>query len=133
MEVRLYVSWGDDHPLRLERAKQRVDRVRVDGERTMGELADAVDQLVAVGGRLGDQVEDEERLARLEAFAGEADPRDDARLERKRLVAAAGEALWYYVVQREACGLRDTERVLRKYRVPREVRLRMGPASLMSR
>ena len=39
---------------------------------------------------------------------------------------AAGEALWYYVVQREACGLRDVEIVLREFRVPREVYLRMG-------
>lgn len=47
---------------------------------------------------------------------------------RSRLVARAGETLWYYVVQREACGLRDVETVLREYRVPREVYLRMGPA-----
>ena len=46
--------------------------------------------------------------------------------ERERLVAAAGESLWYYVVQREVSGLRDNEAVLRELRVPREVRLRMG-------
>ena len=45
---------------------------------------------------------------------------------RKRLVAAAGEALWYYVVQREVCGLRGTERLLEELSVPREVQLRMG-------
>lgn len=45
---------------------------------------------------------------------------------RAALVAAAGERLWYLVVQREACGLRDTEALLRDYRVPAEVRLRMG-------
>ena len=45
---------------------------------------------------------------------------------RERLVAAAGEALWYYVVQREVCGLGDTERLLDEMAVPREVRLRMG-------
>jgi hypothetical protein len=48
--------------------------------------------------------------------------------ERAAVVAAAGEALWYYVVQREACGLRDVESVLRDFRVPREVHLRMGMA-----
>ena len=48
--------------------------------------------------------------------------------EREALVAAAGQALWYYVVQREACGLRDVESVLREYRVPREIYLRMGMA-----
>ena len=46
--------------------------------------------------------------------------------QRETLVAAAGEALWYYVVQREVCGLRDAEAVMRDLRVPREVRLRMG-------
>jgi hypothetical protein len=46
--------------------------------------------------------------------------------QRADLVAAAGEALWYYVVQREVCGLRDTDAVLRHLGVPREVRLKMG-------
>ncbi len=46
--------------------------------------------------------------------------------ERDALVGAAGEALWYYVVQREVLGLRDGETVMRELRVPREVRLRMG-------
>ncbi len=52
----------------------------------------------------------------------------DAPEGRPALVAEAGEALWYYVVQREACGLRGMEGVLRDFRVPREVQLRMGPA-----
>ncbi|HXW25372.1 MAG TPA: hypothetical protein VEK73_11525 [Xanthobacteraceae bacterium] len=30
------------------------------------------------------------------------------------------------MVQREACGLRDSNRAMREYGVPREVRLRMG-------
>ena len=46
--------------------------------------------------------------------------------EREDALAAAGEALWYYVVQREACGLRDVGTVLREFGVPREVYLRMG-------
>jgi hypothetical protein len=50
-------------------------------------------------------------------------PEADARAE---LVGDAGEALWYYVIQREVCGLRDNESVLRQLGVPREVRLRMG-------
>ena len=49
--------------------------------------------------------------------------------ERARLVSAAGEALWYFVVQREACGLRGMDGVLRDFRVPCEVHLRMGPRS----
>jgi hypothetical protein len=47
---------------------------------------------------------------------------------RNELVSAAGEALWYYVIQREVCGLRDSEAVMRQLGVPREVRLRMGYA-----
>ena len=35
-------------------------------------------------------------------------------------------ALWNLVVQREACGLRDTRYLLRDYRVPPEVAARMG-------
>jgi hypothetical protein len=46
--------------------------------------------------------------------------------DRDALVAAAGEALWYYVVQREVLGMGEAERVMRELNVPREVRLRMG-------
>jgi hypothetical protein len=46
--------------------------------------------------------------------------------EREALVDEAAEALWHFVVQREACGLRNTEAVLREYGVPAAVRLRMG-------
>lgn len=45
---------------------------------------------------------------------------------RIRLVQAASQALWYFVIQREACGLRDPRPVLRAYRVPAEVVNRMG-------
>lgn len=45
---------------------------------------------------------------------------------RAALVAAASEALWCFMVQREACGLRDPRPVLRAYRVPGEVHARMG-------
>jgi hypothetical protein len=50
-------------------------------------------------------------------------PEAEARAE---LVGDAGEALWYYVIQREVCGFRDNETVMRQLGVPREVRLRMG-------
>ena len=68
-----------------------------------------------------------ERLDR--ALAELADSRqvpDDA--YRVRLTAIAGEALWHVVIQRELCGLTDTERFLRDRQVPRAVRLRMGIA-----
>lgn len=61
----------------------------------------------------------------LEAFDGAAHPASAA-AERDALVGAAGEALWYYVIQREVLGLPGTEAVLHELRVPREVRLRMG-------
>ncbi|HEX6751631.1 MAG TPA: DUF6665 family protein [Longimicrobium sp.] len=61
-------------------------------------------------------------LDALKAF--DAAPGDAA--ERDELVRAAGEAMWYYVVQREVCGFRDGEALLRQLGVPREVRLRMG-------
>lgn len=74
-----------------------------------------------------------EALARLEELDAAPQPAEEGPAERKRLVAAAGEALWYFVVQREACGLRDVESVLRDFRVPREVYLRMGPATRQGR
>jgi hypothetical protein len=45
---------------------------------------------------------------------------------RQRLVEQASDALWCFIVQREACGLRDQRLVLREYGVPAEVRNRMG-------
>ena len=38
----------------------------------------------------------------------------------------AGHALWMFVVQREACGLRDSRTVMRDYNVPGEVQQCMG-------
>ena len=62
-------------------------------------------------------------IGALEAF--DADPAADPGA-RAGLVAAAAQALWYYVVQREACGMRDVAIVLHEFRVPREVYVRMG-------
>jgi hypothetical protein len=57
-----------------------------------------------------------------------ADPQQQTsdRSARGALVAAAAQALWHFIVQREACGLRDTGTVVRMYRVPAEVHNRMG-------
>jgi hypothetical protein len=49
-----------------------------------------------------------------------------ATASRQRLVDEASEALWCFIVQREACGLRDQRLVFREYGVPAEVRNRMG-------
>jgi hypothetical protein len=45
---------------------------------------------------------------------------------RARLVGDASDALWCFMVQREAVGLRDPRPVIRDYRVPAEVHNRMG-------
>jgi hypothetical protein len=42
------------------------------------------------------------------------------------MVVEAGQALWMFVVQREACGLRDSRAVMRDYNVPGEVQRHMG-------
>ena len=57
-----------------------------------------------------------------------------ARQERRVLVGQAGHALWLFVVQREALGLRDSPQLMRDYQVPAEVRARMGllPAKVSS-
>jgi hypothetical protein len=89
-------------------------------------------------GRLGRRLE--AALAALAAFETQADDEASAspamrRERRDALVAAAGEVLWSFIVQREACGLRDSARAMRDYGVPAEVRLRMGifPRSEKSR
>ena len=50
----------------------------------------------------------------------------EARAERAELVGHAGRMLWYLVIQREACGLHRNDQLFRDYRVPAEVRNRMG-------
>jgi Family of unknown function (DUF6665) len=78
-------------------------------------------------GRLGRALEAAlDALARFDA----GDQRNTASAENRQLraslVAEASAALWHFVVQREACGLRDLRYVLRDYRVPSEVAARMG-------
>jgi uncharacterized protein DUF6665 len=46
---------------------------------------------------------------------------------RARLVEVAGEALWAYVVQREAVGLIDSEYIRKEYAVPPDVWQHMRP------
>ena len=73
-------------------------------------------------GRLGRRLET--ALAALAACPRSADCDRDM---RDRLVEEAGYALWLFVVQREACGLNDSARMMRTYGVPKEVYARMGP------
>src|SRR5262252_4211889 len=84
----------------------------------------AQEQAAALG-RMGRTLE--EALARLRAFDA-AHPRAgapaSARQARRTLVTKAGHALWMFVVQREACGLRDSRTLMRDYDVPGEVQRR---------
>lgn len=84
-------------------------------------------------GRLGRALE--AALSALAAHDGDLPPvrrgasqsgDENARAKRAWLVQQAGEALWCFIVQREACGLRDPRPVIREYRVPAEVYARMG-------
>jgi hypothetical protein len=77
-------------------------------------------------GRLGRRLE--ASLAALAAFDAQHPPGRRRAVESSRavLVAAAGTALWYFIVQREACGLRDSSQIFRHYGVPGEVIARIG-------
>src|SRR5207302_3504503 len=78
-------------------------------------------------GRLGRALEASlAALAEFDAGRGQASSAAEYRQMRASLVAEASIALWHFVVQREACGLRDLRYVLRDYRVPHEVAARMG-------
>lgn len=71
----------------------------------------------------------EQRLARLREFdAAHAPEKVPASQQpaRRKLVMEAGQALWMFVVQREATGLRDSRHIMRTYNVPGEVQLCMG-------
>ena len=84
-------------------------------------------------GRMGRALE--EALAALREFDA-VHSRSDAPAslhgERRRLVMKAGHALWMFVVQREACGLRDSRTVMRDYNVPGEVQQCMGAVLVTS-
>lgn len=80
-------------------------------------------------GRMGRTLE--QALAELRAFdAALAIPETPAAMQpaRRKLVMAAGQALWMFVVQREATGLRDSRHIMRTYNVPGEVQRCMGLA-----
>jgi hypothetical protein len=78
-------------------------------------------------GRLGRALEAAlKALADFDAAHPQAADRPAERRQRTALVAAAGQVLWEFVVQRECCGLRDGAAVMRMYKVPGEVQDRMG-------
>jgi hypothetical protein len=86
------------------------------------------EERAAALGRMGRALE--QALAALRDFDA-VNPRADAPASvpqaRRRLVSEAGHALWMLVVQREACGLRDSRHLIRTYNVPGEVQRCMGP------
>jgi hypothetical protein len=78
-------------------------------------------------GRLGRALEAAlAALVELDSARAGRESSSDQRELRSALVEQASVALWHFIVQREACGLRDMRHVLRDYRVPAEVAARMG-------
>jgi hypothetical protein len=82
-------------------------------------------------GRLGRGLE--AALAELRAFddthlrlGSESEASAAECVVRRALVLAAGQALGMFLVQREACGLRETRSLMRDYKVPAEVQKQMG-------
>jgi hypothetical protein len=68
-------------------------------------------------GRAGHKAE--HALAALKAFEGEAE-------HRKALLREAAEAVYAYFIQRELCGMRRHQDVIREYAIPNEVLVRLG-------
>ena len=60
-----------------------------------------------------------------EDVAGER--RGEGLAQRAKLVEGAGEALWAYIVQREAVGLLDADYIRKEYSVPADVWKHMSP------
>ena len=84
-----------------------------------------VQEQAAALGRMGRALET--ALARLAEFdAAHAGAPGSLRHARRALVVEASHALWMFVVQREACGLRDSRTIMRDYGVPDEVQRHMG-------
>ena len=84
------------------------------GEQILG--YELVEEQAVTLGRLGRKME--QALAALAAHAGR-----EGRAER---VAAAAEAVWFFLIQRELMGLRDRAAVIAHYGIPREVLNRIG-------
>ena len=102
---------------------------RLDRFNTPAALLDyeIVQEQASALGRLGRALE--AALTKLRDFDAVHPPSSAKPAERQvrhALVAEAGYALWMFVVQREACGLRDSRTLMRDYKVPADVQERMG-------
>ena len=83
-------------------------------------------QKAQILGNLGSELE--QALAKLRAFDANAQgPEREA--ERSDLLDEAADRAWTFMIQRELCGLRHWETVVKEYRIPREVLNRMGRVS----
>jgi hypothetical protein len=76
-------------------------------------------------GRSGRRLEQALALFRDHESAGVPNEHHDS-ARRERLLSELAERLEAFIVQREACGLRDFRHVLDYYDIPREVLVRMG-------
>jgi hypothetical protein len=86
-----------------------------------------VQEQAAALGRLGRGLEAVLKdLREFDAAHPPSEASSEERQMRRTLVAAAGHALWMFVVQRESCGLCDSRYLMRDYKVPLEVQERMG-------
>lgn len=97
-------------------------------DRAAGPLDQEIAQEKAAAlGRLGRGLEKAlAALANFDDACPEMGHTEDHRRARAELVETAGHALWMFMVQREACGLRDAKAVMRDYGVPAEVQARAG-------
>ena len=87
-------------------------------------VAEQASALARAGRRL------ESALAELSDFA---DARGDSEMDRSELLSEARTALWCLIVQREACGFRNTPEVMAAYRVPVEVSREVAHSPLIWR
>lgn len=109
--------------LRPPRTNSRKVRESVLGYEIAQEQAAALGRLGrALEAALAALLEHDGRLGQSDDRQG----REPASAMRERLLREASNALWCFVVQREACGLRDQRAIMREYRVPIEVQNRMG-------
>jgi hypothetical protein len=76
-----------------------------------------VSEMATALGAAGRKVEDV--MGRLHAHNGDGE-------SRKALLKEAANAVYAYFIQRELCGLRRHHDVIREYRIPNEVLVRLG-------
>lgn len=102
---------------------------RFDGFKTPADLLgyEIIQEQASALGRLGRALEAAlAELREFDAIHPRASAKPAEQQARRTLVAEAGHALWMFVVQREACGLRESRALMRDYKVPPEVQKHMG-------